>query len=191
MARTSKANSTADAVTVEETTVTADSVAVEKNMNVEKKVTKPRVNPLEDSDEIDVASMIPNVSYKDSYTNDMYKWNEVGHVEQMTFATLKNMWRNSKGYFRNMWLKPLDERVIEKFGLTNTYKNHEFMMNDANYTRANIKKICENISNAPNGMKYAICNKIKDLVVNGEITDVVVIRSIEKLLDLDLISLLA
>ena len=68
------------------------------------KITKKSVNvePLEDSDEIEVISLVSNVSYKDSRTLDTYEWREIGHVEYMDFGTLKNMWRNNKGYFKNL-----------------------------------------------------------------------------------------
>ena len=192
MARTSKTKSAAvEVATVEETTVATNSVAAE-NVNVEKKTVKKTVdvNSLTDSEEIDVISLIPNVSYKDSYTNDLYKWEEVGHIEPMTYETLRNMWRNHKGYFRNLWLKPLDDRVIVKLGLASTYEKYEFLMDESNYTRKNADKLCEAIAATPVGMKYAIINKIKDLVVSGKIVDVVVIRSLEKHLGLDLISFL-
>jgi len=187
MARKSVTESAANVATTEETVVATD-IAAEENMNVKENMSK--VEPLKDSDEIEVISLISNVSYKDSHTGDFYEWANPGHIEPMTFETLKNMWRNSKGYFRNMWLKPLDGRVINKFGLESTFKKYEFLMDEKNYTRKNIEKICENISATPNGMKLSICNRIKDLVVNGEITDVVVIRSLEKHFDLDLVSFL-
>lgn len=147
------------------------------------------VEPLQDSDEIDVVSTIPNVSYKDSKTNDMYEWEEVGHVEPMTFETLKNMWRNNKGYFRNMWLKPLDERVIKQFGLTSTFEKYEYLMDESNYTRAKISEICEAISSAPNGMKFSVCSRVKALVCDGKITDYAVIKALEKELNMELSSL--
>lgn len=192
MARTSKTKSAAvEVATVEETTVATNSVAAE-NVNVEKKTVKKTVdvNSLTDSEEIEVISLIPNVSYKDSYTNDVYKWEDAGHIEPMTYETLRNMWRNHKGYFRNMWLKPLDERVIVKLGLASTYEKYELLMDESNYTRKNADKLCEAIAATPVGMKYAIINKIKDLVVSGKIVDVVVIRALEKHLGLDLISFL-
>ena len=178
--------STATVATVEESTV-ATSVAVEDVKNVKKNV---KVEPLKDSDEIEVVSLTPNVSYKDNYTNDMYRWDEVGHIEPMSYETLRNMWRNAKGYFKNLWIKPLDERVIQKFGLTNTYEKYEFLMDESNYTRANINKICTNISSTPIGVKFSICTKVKDMVVSGAVTDIAVIRALEKHLDLDLISFL-
>lgn len=162
-------------VVVEETT--------EKNVN-ENKVVKSK--DLNDSDEIKVVSLIPNVSYKDSKTLDMYEWDEVGHEEYMTFETLKNMWRNNKGYFKNMWLKPCDDRVVNKFGLTKTFKDYEYLMDKSNYTKKNIDTICKSISNTPSGLKRSICNKIKDLVVKEELTDISVIRKLERHLNIDL-----
>ena len=161
----------------------------------EKKATKTEKNtikaePLNDSDEIEVVSLIPNVSYKDSKTLDVYKWDSVGHVEYMSFETLKNMWRNNKGYFKNMWLKPVDDRVISKFGLTKTFEKYEYLMNASNYTKKNIGAICEAISSTPNGLKIAICDKIKSLVVNGEVSDVIVLKALEKHLHIDLIEFL-
>lgn len=157
--------------------------ATEKNIN-ENEVVKSK--DLNDSDEIKVVSLIPNVSYKDSKTLDMYEWDEVGHEEYMTFETLKNMWRNNKGYFKNMWLKPCDDRVVNKFGLTKTFKDYEYLMDKSNYTKKNIDTICKSISNTPSGLKRSICNKIKDLVVKEELTDISVIRKLEKHLNIDL-----
>ena len=79
--------STTKAVVEETTTNKVDMDTMAKEMNEEnKKNTKKSINvePLEDSDEIEVVSLIPNVSYKDSKTFDMYKWDEIGHVEYMT-----------------------------------------------------------------------------------------------------------
>lgn len=192
MARTSVTNPAVEDVVVENVIEDASEVA-EKNMNENTKKTKKKTvneEPLEDFDEIEVVSLIPNVSYKDSKTNDMYEWDKAGHVEFMTFDTLKNMWRNNKGYFRNMWLKPNDDRVINKFGLTKTFEKYEFLMDKSNYTKKNINVLCDAISGTPNGLKIAICNKIKDLVINGEVSDVSVIRALERCLKIELIEFL-
>lgn len=176
MGRTS--SKTANMATVEESTV-ASVVTEEKNKKVS-------VEKLMDTDEIQVMSLIPNVSYLDNHTGDFYEWNEAGHEEPMTVETLKNMWRNNKGYFRNMWLKPLDDRVINRFGLTKTYENYDFLMDATNYTRKNLQKVLDTISNTPNGMKFAIVNKIKDMIAQEELTDAFVIKALEKHLNIEL-----
>jgi hypothetical protein len=188
MAKTTETKSAA-----EETVVNGVSEAVEEKKNEEiKKDTKKstKVKSLEDYDEIEVVSLIPNVSYKDSKTLDMYQWDDIGHVEYMSFETLKNMWRNNKGYFKYMWLKPNDDRVINKFGLTKTFEKYEYLMDASNYTKENINSICEAISGTPNGLKFAICDKIKSFVADGEVTDVSVIKALEKHLKIDLIEFL-
>ena len=174
-------------ITVNE--IKEDIQTVEKMNEDNKKETKKmvKVEPLKDSDEIEVISLIPNVSYKDSKTGDMYEWDEVDHMENMTFETLKNMWRKNKGYIKNMWLKPKDNRVINQFGLTKTYENYEFLMDKSNYTRENIDVICKTISETPKAMKRAVCNKIKNLVVNQEVVDASVLKKLEKHLNIDLI----
>lgn len=143
---------------------------------------------LKDSDEIEVVSLIPNVSYQDSHTDDLYEWEEVGHSELMPFSVIKNMWRSHKSYFKNLLLEPMDKRVVEQFGLSKVYEKYKMLLDGSNYTRKDINKIVDAISSSPNGLKFSLCNKIKSMIVQGEITDVFVIRTLEKQFDTDLIS---
>ena len=191
MART-KANSAVETAAAEESSVVAV-VEAEENMN--KTVVKEtpvkeveKVEPLRDSNEIKVVSLVPNVWYHNDYTGDTIRWDSVGQEEYMTFEELKAMWRESKGYFRNMWLKPEDDRVVAKFGLTNIYKKYDFLMNEKNYTRDNIDKLCDSISSASSELKYCVCDKVKSLVADERITDIHVIRALEKHLKVDLTS---
>ena len=174
-------------------TATKTVVDAAENMNEEEKIVENKAiktEPLKDTDEIEIESLVSNVSYKDSKTGDMYEWDEAGHTEPMTFDILKNMWRSHKGYFRNMWLKPNDARVINQFGLTKTFEKYEYLMDASNYTKKNIKSICDAIAETPNGLKFAICDKVKSLVISGEVSDVSVIKELEKRLNIDLIEFL-
>lgn len=148
------------------------------------------VKPLEDDDEITVVSLIPNVTYKDFKNGDYYEWQEVGHEEIMTFAVLKDMNRNYKTYLKDMWVKPLDQRVIDKFGLTKSYLNYEYLMDENSYTRKDISEIVQKLSELPSGIKNTIINKIKSLVSEGKVADVKIIKELEKTFDVDLIELL-
>lgn len=190
MAKTNTTKVAAEDVVVKDSTIEEEAVEKVNENNKKNTKEKVKVEPLEDSDEIKVISLIPNVSYKDSKTFDMYKWEEAGHIEYMTFETLKNMWRNNKGYFKNMWLKPNDDRVISKFGLTKTFEKYEYLMDSSNYTKENINNICSTISETPNGLKRSIYSKVKNLVISGDITDVFVIRKLERHLKVDLIDFL-
>lgn len=206
MARTAKstnAEPVVDAATVDDSTVAAVN-SVEENMNDETatavtKRTSRRKNTrqsadvedtLSDSDMIEVESLIPNVVYEDSRTGNYYEWSEIGHCEDMTLDEVKNMHRKHKTYFNDMWLKPLDERVIKKLGLSRTYDKYNFLVDESNYTNDNIDEVLDGLSSAPASLKIAIVNRIKDMVADGTVSDIKVVRKLEKRLDIDLISFL-
>lgn len=206
MARTAKSTNTepvVDAATVDDSAVAAVN-SVEENMNdetatVATKRTSRRKNArqsadvedtLSDSDMIEVESLIPNVVYEDSRTGNYYEWEEIGHCEDMTFDEVKNMHRKYKTYFNDMWLKPLDERVIKKLGLSRTYDKYDFLVDESNYTNDHIDEVLDGISSAPTSLKIAIVNRIKDMVADGTVSDIKVVRKLEKRLDIDLISFL-
>ena len=163
-------------------------VKVEQNVDVEKNVKKEK--PLEKEDIIEVISLIPNISYKDKKYGDIYRWEKAGEIVEMTYDVISYMHQNHKTYFKSMWIKPLDKRVIKKFGLEPTYRDYDFLMDASNYTRNNVYEICDKIRKTPQSLKFAICNKIKSLVSSGEISDIHILREIEKSLNIDLIPLI-
>lgn len=187
MARKSTAKPTVDTVD-ENMNVEAEETANIEEVEAPKKAIKEP--PLEKDDIIEVVSLIPNVSYKDKKYGDIYRWEKSGDVVEMSFETVNYMWQNHKTYFKSMWLKPLDNRVVKKLGLETTYRDYNFLMDASNYTRDNIVEICESIRKTPQSLKFAICNKIKSFVSSGEVSDIIVLREIEKKLNIDLIPLI-
>ena len=164
--------------------------AAKKNVTT-KKNDATNVKELDDKEEIEVIALIPNVSYYDKATGDRYEWENAGDVEYMTAEAIQRMRRNSRGYFEDMCVKPNDERVIKKFGMERYYEQHDYLMDASNYTKDNITNVLDKFSSLrSNSLKSSIVNKIKDMIANGELSDAVVIRAIEKRLDIDLISLL-
>jgi len=162
-----------------------DKNIAKKNVNAKKKI------ELNNDDEVEVVALIPNVSYYDKATGDRYEWENTGDIEYMTVDAIQRMRRNARGYFEDMCLKPNDERVIDKFGMKRYYEKHDYLMDVSNYTKDNITNILDEFSSLrSNSLKSSIVNKIKDMISNGELSDVMVIRAIEKRLDIDLISLL-
>lgn len=204
MARTSNATKTeraADSATVEEFAVAVDNAAsknMDEEIKEEEKTTSCRgakqkkeekaEEPLNDSDEIEVISLIPNVSYLDTNTSDFYEWEKVGDIEIMTFESIKGMWRKYKSYFKDMWLKPNDQRVVKKLGLGRTYEKYEYLLDGKNYTEENIGELIDAISSCQKELKISIVNKIKNLVAGGEITNINVIKALGEHLDIDLVS---
>lgn len=170
-------------------TATVDKTVAVNTVDI-KSEEKEEIRELENSDEIRVISLIPNVSYLDSHSGDYYEWDETGHEEIMTFETLKNMWRTSKGYFRNLWLKPLDSRVIKKFSLEKVFDKYESLMNVDSYNRKNIDSIIKDIDSVSPSLKFSIFNFLKENVIAGNISDTVVLRKLERKFDFELIDLI-
>lgn len=152
--------------------------------------TKKNVRKLTDDMEIEVVSLISNVSYYDSKTGDRFQWKEIGDKELLTVETLKNMYRNFRGYFTNLWLKPLDDRVVKQFKLDNVYKKYEKILHAENYTVDNIDNILNDLSKMPNAIKLSTFHKIQDWVSSGEISNVKLILKIERKFGIDLIDLI-
>lgn len=171
-----------------------DGVVENTAPSVEEKEVKPiktvDINSLEDTDEITVVSLDSNVCYFDKNTGNLYEWKNIGDEEIITVGVLKNMWRNYKSYFTQLCLRPMDERVIKKFGLDKIYAKYDFIMDGKNYTKDNIDEILQIIKSSNNGMKIAICNQIKNLISSGDIANVYVLRKLGNYLDVDFISLI-
>ena len=192
-----KKQTTTTSATVDETIVAENSQNVvvdnveieEKTKSKTKKVVDDEkvVEPLQDTDDIEVVALIPNISYKDNKTLDFYEWKNIGDIEEIPFEVLKNMYRNHRGYFRNLWLKPLDDRVIDKFKLRKLYDSHEKLINIDNYTIDNIFDICEEIHKLPNSSKLSLLSLIRNSVDEGKIQDIRIIKQLESSLNISLI----
>ena len=192
-----KKQTTTTSATVDETIVAENSQnVVVDNVEIEEKTkSKTRkvvddekvVEPLQDTDDIEVVALIPNISYKDNKTLDFYEWKNIGDIEEIPFEVLKNMYRNHRGYFRNLWLKPLDDRVIDKFKLRKLYESHEKLINIDNYTIDNIFDICEEIHKLPNSSKLSLLSLIRNSVDEGKIQDIRIIKQLESSLNISLI----
>lgn len=188
MARKSVAESVNENAAVDSSTAVVLN-HTEENMS-ENKEAPVVVKALTDQDEIEVVSLVSHVSYKDRTTGDWYEWENAGDTQPMTFDTLKRMHRECPRYFREMALRPKDERVVEKFGLKNLYTKNDYLFDPKSYTRANVAKICKDIGGLTVGMKYKLVESLQSMVSNGKLSDVKVIREVEKRLDIDLLSCL-
>lgn len=175
-------------MTVKKIKSTTESVvADEKTLSTNSVVKDIKNEVLSNSDEIQVIALVPNVNYKDNHTGDFYEWNNIGDSEYLTFETLQNMWRNNKGYFRNLILKPSDDRVIQKFGLKSLYEKFDFLMDIKNYEYKNIQKVIEAYNGMTNDQKYSVATKLKHLVKTDQIIDYRVIQKLQDSLEINLV----
>lgn len=193
MARTAKNKTTEEnldsVISAESKVDSVENKEVKKTTKKTKQTnsTKPA---LKDDDIIECISQIPNLSYKDNKTGDMYRWDNVGDIEEISFGVLKDIYRNHNSYIKNLYFIFSDERVIKHFRMERIYEKYLGLLSKDIYTRDNINTIQENVKALPKGIINTVLNKVKSLVINGEISDIQVIRSLEKIFDIDLIYLL-
>lgn len=187
MATNTDKNKTTD-LDLETTVDNSAVVSNEKDVDNKKNTTKEK--PLQDSDLIECVAQIPNLSYEDKKTGDFYRWDKVGDVEEIRFDVLKDMFRSANSYIKYFLFTFSDKRVIKHFRVENLYDNYQKLILEESYTRDGIKDIQEILPTLPKGLINTIITKVKALVVDEKITDVQVIRSLEKMFDIDLIYLL-
>jgi hypothetical protein len=168
-------------------TTEIDTVVEELKQNT----TKPEVKtelPLDNSDEIECTSNIPNVSYLDKKTGDYYKWENVGDTESIPVAVLKDMYRNHT-YLQNLIVTVKDGRVIKLFRLEKAYKSYDALLSSKSYSIKEISKIKEQARNLTHGLKRTVATRIITMVKTGELSDTKVLWELEKLFNLELIEL--
>ena len=162
------------------TTKNTEAAAVEKSAAV----SAPVAEPLRDDDEIEVISLIPNVNYQDPTYNEMYTWENPGDSELLTFGTLKTMWRNHKGYFRDLFLYPSDDRVIAFFKLEKVYATYSALMKPESYTGKSINKTLQELRKldptAQSNLRRVVSQRIQVLIDEKRIADFSVIRQLER-----------
>lgn len=144
----------------------------------------PELRPF---DLVKVKALIPNVYYTNSKTGNSYVWQESEQVEEMTFEDFTDIWRNHRGYITELVLRPLDDVVIKRYGLTGFYSEYDFVLNGKNYTLDNLSKIYNVIDKSNNAVKINIIDKIKLMINNGDITNIRVVKNIEQKYDITLV----
>lgn len=151
--------------------------------------TASKAKTISDADIFKVKSLVPNVHYTCSKTQDYYIWVEVGDENEMTFGQLKVMKNKHIGYFSKNWLIVMDDNASKKLGL-DKYYNDGFGKKDYKLFYGNdVDKVEKKLALLPDSEKEALSKKIIKSVSNGDIQNVKIIRLLEKTFGVDLMDL--
>ena len=63
------------------------------------------------------------LTYKSRTTNAVFRWNQIGAVQDMTIAELNEMNNYKTDFLRKPLVILMDEQAIRKFRLTQVYEN--------------------------------------------------------------------
>lgn len=145
---------------------------------------------LTDDTKITVQALVPVVCYSCPVTFETFSWLEVGDTQEMTFKQIRIMSVKHPRYFTEKWLKPLNDDVLEKLKLRKYFEN--------NLSRGDLKLLFGNdvgaveemLANLNSDSKAELAPKAVKAAKDGKISNVKIIRLVEKHLGVDIMDLI-
>ncbi len=128
------------------------------------------------------------LTYKSKSTNALFRWNQIGAVEYMTVAELNEMNNYKREYLNKPLVVLLDERAIKKFRLSQVYENVAKINNLKSVFNSDIATIERTIDMALKvNMRDILISKVRGMIEKRTLTDVSVIKLLERKLQQDLL----
>lgn len=145
---------------------------------------------LNDDTKITVQALVPFVYYTCPVTFETFSWLEVGDTQEMTFKQLRIMNAKHPRYFTEKWLKPLNDEVLDKLKLKRLFEN--------NLSRGDLKLLFGNdvaaveemLANLNPDAKPELAQKAVKAAKDGRISNIKIIRLIEKHLGIEIMDLI-
>lgn len=139
-------------------------------------------------DEIPVKSItFGGLTYRSRSTNAIYRWPQIGSIEYMTVADLNEMNSYKPVYLNRPLVILMDERAMKKYRLQKVYENVAQINNLAKVFNSDMNTIEEKIDMALDAnMRDILISKSRQMIENGTLSNINVIRLLEKKLQHDL-----
>ena len=128
------------------------------------------------------------LTYKSRTTNAVFRWNQIGEIQPMTIGEINEMNNYKADFLRKPLVILMDEKAIKKFRLTPVYENVAKINNlSAVFNSGDMNKIDKVISDALSvNMRDILVSKVRQMYKNRKLTDINVLRLLEKRLQFDL-----
>lgn len=127
------------------------------------------------------------LTYKARSTNAIYRWNQIGAIEYMTVAELNEMNNYKRAYLNKPLVILMDERAIKKFRLQKVYENVAQINNLKSLFKSDMTTIERTIDTALDAnMRDILISKVRQMIKNGTLTNINIIKLLEKKLQHDL-----
>ena len=147
-----------------------------------------------DVEELPIDTVIPvksitfgGLTYKSPVTNATFRWTQIGQTQYMTIAQLNEMNNYNRDFLNKPLVILLNEKAIKQFRLTPVYENVAKINNLTSVFRSDMKTIENTIDNALRvNMRDILISKVRQMIKNRALTDINVIRLLEKKLQFDL-----
>lgn len=127
------------------------------------------------------------LTYKARSTNAIYRWPTIGSLEYMTVSELNEMNNYKRTYLNKPLVILMDERAIKKFRLQKVYENVAQINNLKSLFKSDMSTIEKTIDMAIDAnMRDILISKVRQMIKNGTLTNINIIKLLEKKLQHDL-----
>lgn len=127
------------------------------------------------------------LTYKSRTTNAVFRWNQIGAVQDMTILELNEMNNYKTDFLRKPLVILMDEKAVKKFRLMPVYENVAKINNLANVFKSDIVTIERVIDDALRvNMRDMLISKVRQMYKTKQLVDINIIRLLEKKLRFDL-----
>lgn len=125
--------------------------------------------------------------YQSKKTGETFIWEEFGDEQDMELSEVKAARNSSKKFFINNWFLIDDPEVIEYLGVEQYYKHALNSENFDEIFNKTAKEIKEIISQLSTGQKRSLAYRAKQLIEDGTVDSIKVIKALEDGLGVELI----
>ncbi|WP_440453566.1 hypothetical protein [Ruminococcus intestinalis] len=125
--------------------------------------------------------------YQSKKTGETFIWEEFGDEQDMELSEAKAARNSSKKFFINNWFLIDDPEVIEYLGVEQYYKHALNSENFDEIFNKTAKEIKEIISQLSTGQKRSLAYRAKQLIEDGTVDSIKVIKALEDGLGVELI----
>lgn len=127
------------------------------------------------------------LTYKSRTTNAVFRWNQIGAVQDMTILELNEMNNYKTDFLRRPLVILMDEKAVKKFRLTPVYENVAKINNLAEVFKSDENTIERAIDDALRvNMREMLISKLRQMYKTKQLVDINIIRLLEKKLKFDL-----
>lgn len=127
------------------------------------------------------------LTYKARSNNAIYRWPTIGSLEYMSVSQLNEMNNYKRSYLNKPLVILMDERAIKQFRLQKVYENVAQINNLKSLFKSDMATIEKTIDTALDAnMRDILISKVRQMIKNGTLTNINIIKLLEKKLQHDL-----
>lgn len=123
-----------------------------------------------------------SMAYKCERTGQYFRFDSYGAEDSMTVGQLRTMLSQKPQYFKNGWIRVLDEAVIEYLNLSKYDKAIVRNEDIESLFEESLEVLKTTLESYNGNAKEIVFNVARDKYVNGVLRDIHVIKTIEQIL---------